>query len=322
MVNRKYKDDLFKLAFADKKHLLDLYNAINGTAYKDETLITVNTLKDAIYLGIKNDVSFIIDNTINLYEHQSTFNPNMPMRGLLYLAELYDAYAKTHQVDLYGTKLVKFPNPQYIVLYNGKDNVSDIERLKLSSCFEDTGKSPCIEMEVQVYNINRNHNLELMNNCKRLNEYSLFVDMVKENLISHDNREYAVDMAVDECIRQNILADILITNKAEVKSMLLYEYNEEEVRERMRQAAREEGLEEGLEQGLEQGLERGLEQGEKQAMAEAVDKLMSKKGMTLLEACTLLDVNVKDYKAFREGNISEIKHLKSLDQKQKNKQSR
>ena len=90
--NRNYKDRLFRFVFKNKKDLLDLYNAINGTNYDDPEELEVNTLENVLYLSMKNDLSFLIDAELNLYEHQSTYNPNMPMRGLLYFAGVYNRH--------------------------------------------------------------------------------------------------------------------------------------------------------------------------------------------------------------------------------------
>lgn len=88
-INRKFKDTLFRKIFDNKKDLLSLYNALNDTEHTDESLITINTIEDAMYIGYKNDISFVIDSELNLYEHQSSVNENMPIRGLIYLTELY-----------------------------------------------------------------------------------------------------------------------------------------------------------------------------------------------------------------------------------------
>lgn len=102
-INRKYKDRLFRFVFRDKKDLLELYNAINGTDYHDAEELEVNTLEDVLYLGMKNDMSFLLDTSMSLYEHQSTWNENMPLRGLLYFAELYQRYLEENGYRLTGT---------------------------------------------------------------------------------------------------------------------------------------------------------------------------------------------------------------------------
>ena len=119
-IRRKYKDRLFQKVFEDKKDLLDLYNAVNGTQYTNQDDLEITTLEDVIYLSMKNDLSFIISSTLNLYEHQSTYNPNLPVRGLIYFAKLYEAYIKKIDANVYGHKLIALPAPQFIVFYNGR----------------------------------------------------------------------------------------------------------------------------------------------------------------------------------------------------------
>ena len=103
-VNRTFKSTVFIMLFEDKRNLLELYNAISGKHYTDPELLEINTLENAIYMSIKNDVSFLIDGRLSLYEHQSTYNPNLPLRFLLYIANQYASITKavsyTH-LDVY-----------------------------------------------------------------------------------------------------------------------------------------------------------------------------------------------------------------------------
>ena len=161
--DRKYKDRLFRLVFSDKKDLLDLYNAVNGTDYDNPEELEVNTLENVLYLSMKNDLSFLIDTELNLYEHQSTCNPNMPMRGFLYFGDLYSAYIALREINLYSSTAKRFPIPQHIVFYNGTRKEPDRKVLRLSDLFEhsSTDKRPCLECETLVLNINYGHNREL-----------------------------------------------------------------------------------------------------------------------------------------------------------------
>ena len=173
-INRKYKDRLFRLVFQEKKDLLQLYNAINGTDYQDETKLRINTLDDVVYMRMKNDVSFLIGNKLNLYEHQSTFNPNMPLRGLFYFAELLQGFLAENRHDVYKSTLVKIPLPQYIVFYNGMQEEPDKRELFLSDAFFNHQKKAqsSLECKVVMLNINLGHNRALMENCKKLMEYA------------------------------------------------------------------------------------------------------------------------------------------------------
>ena len=152
-VNTQHKDRLFKKVFSEKKDLLSLYNAVNGTDYKDPEEIEINTIENFIYMGMKNDVSFLITNVMNLYEHQSTVNPNMPLRGFLYLAELYRKYFGNH-TDLYSSKMIRLPIPQFIVFYNGEEDEPDRRVMRLSEAYEGTaGNEPAIECTAILLNI-------------------------------------------------------------------------------------------------------------------------------------------------------------------------
>lgn len=118
-IQREYKDRMFRKVFEDKKDQLDLYNAINGTNYTNPEELVVTTLEDVIFLGMKNDRSFLIGDTMNLYEHTSTWCPNLPLRGLMYFARVYEQYVESQEIRIYGTKQILLPTPQYIVFYNG-----------------------------------------------------------------------------------------------------------------------------------------------------------------------------------------------------------
>lgn len=134
-VQRQYKDRLFRRAFQEKEHLLALYNAVNGSAYEDPEQLEIRTLEDVIYLGMKNDVAFLLDAILNLYEHQGSFNPNMPIRGLGYFSRLYQEYISEHQINVYSSRLQRLPFSQYVVFYNGTRDEPDRTELRLSDAF-------------------------------------------------------------------------------------------------------------------------------------------------------------------------------------------
>ncbi|MBQ6787123.1 MAG: hypothetical protein IJO85_05315 [Lachnospiraceae bacterium] len=225
--NRKYKDRLFQRVFQKKEDLLDLYNAINHTAYTNSDDLEITTLEDAIYLSMKNDLSFVISATLNLYEQQSTFCPNMPIRGLMYFSRLYEAYIKEKNLDIYGRSLIKLPLPQYIIFYNGREKQPDELVLKLSDAFEgDDILESALECRARMMNINLEHNQKLMQSCKRLYDYSYFIAEINRNLDSGLILVHAIRKAIDTCIEQDILKDILLKSKSEVVHMLLTEYDE------------------------------------------------------------------------------------------------
>lgn len=206
--NRKYKDSLFRMVFDKKKDLLELYNAINSTNYRNTEELEVNTLENALYMGIKNDISFLIGYTMNLYEHQSSKNANMPVRGLIYLTRQFENYIAEHKLKIYSSKLQKLPTPQFVVFYNGKMNEPDERIMKLSDAFIKEGG--CLECEAKLLNINYGHNRELMEKCRRLEEYALFIAIVRKyQKDKRYNLEDAITLAIDECVEKGILEDIL-----------------------------------------------------------------------------------------------------------------
>jgi len=236
------------MLFSDRNELLKLYNAINGTSYDDPDLLQVNTLENAVYMSMQNDVSFIIDMRLNLYEHQSTYSPNLPVRYLLYVADVYSDYTK--DMNLYGTKAVKLPTPRFVIFYNGQAEQPDRKELKLSELFSIPDADPSLELKAVMLNINKGHNRKLMETCRTLHDYAEYTSRVREYAARMPLDE-AVERAITECISEGILADFLRENRAEAKKVSIYEYDEER---HMRQT-REEGVEEGYANGLTQGIE-------------------------------------------------------------------
>ena len=224
-INRRYKDSLFRKVFSDKKDLLDLYNALNGTDYSNEEDLTVTTLEDVVYISVKNDLSFLVGGTINLYEHQSSYNPNMPVRGLMYFARLYQEYIDSSEINVFSTVLKHLPVPAFIVFYNGTREEPDRTILRLTDAFVSengkTAENACLECAATMLNINYGHNFELMQKCRRLEEYSLFVAEVRKWIEAGGDRKQAVDDAVDVCIEQGILRDILIRERTAIVNMVL-----------------------------------------------------------------------------------------------------
>ena len=245
--NRNYKDTVFRKLFSDRKNLLSLYNAINGTAYTDEMKLEIVTLENAIYMGMKNDLAFIIDTNLFLYEHQSTYNPNMPLRDLFYISSEYQKLVD--RKSLYSSILLKLPAPNFIVFYNGKRKMPDRWTNCLSESYENQQGEPNLELKVVTININRDCNRKLMEQCRILGEYAQYVEKVRENAETM-SLDSAVKEAVDECIQKGILADFLRVNRAEVIAMSIFEYDKEEEEKKLRKAEFEAGVEHGIEQSL------------------------------------------------------------------------
>lgn len=223
-IRRNFKDRLFITLFHDKRELLTLYNALNGSNYTDPDLLEITTLNDMVYMGVKNDCSFIISNYLNLYEHQSTVNPNMPIRGLNYFASVYRAYIQINKLDIYGSMLVKLPTPRYVIFYNGEQSLPDRSELRLSDAFEES--DGCLECVATVININLGHNQDIMNHCRTLLDYARFVDKVREFHARGYSHAESVDRAVEYCIDQDILRRFLIKNRSEVYYMFDTDYSE------------------------------------------------------------------------------------------------
>lgn len=283
-VNRQYKDRLFKLIFRKKEDLLQLYNAINNTEYDNPEDIEVNTLEDVVYMGMKNDVSFLLTEILNLYEHQSTFSPNLPLRGMLYFARLYQKIVSNHK-DIYSSKVIELPYPQFVVFYNGTKEEPERQVLKLSDAFPKGCKkeNAALECQAVVLNINLGYNSSIMKKCKKLEEYAKFVAMVREYLEKYEIKD-AADKAIDECIRQGILEEILRNHREEVRSMILTEYDEQAHIKNEREIALEEGRIEGeerLKKLLQHLIDTGRTEDAKRVIydAEYCDKLYKEFGM-------------------------------------------
>ena len=243
-VRRKYKDFLFQRVFREKEDLLDLYNALNGTAYDNPMDLEITTLEDAIYMSMKNDKSFIVSSTLNLYEHQSTVNPNMPIRGFMYFARLYEGYIASNKLDVHGRKKVLLPTPHYIVFYNGREEIPDKTTMKLSDVFtadRDAEDFPVLECIATVLNINYGHNERTLNACKRLGDYSKFIHKVNEGLDKGLSKRDAIDEAMTYCIEHDVLADILLKQRSEVMRSILTYYDEKLHMKTVRQEGYEDG---------------------------------------------------------------------------------
>ena len=223
-VQRNYKDSIFRMLYLDKNELLSLYNAVNGTHYTDVDGLEINTLQNAIYMNMKNDVSFL-------------FN---------------------FQVNLYGTTLVKIPAPKFIVFYNGKQKQPERKVYKLSDAFSKKQDEPELELTVTVLNINAGNNAEILGSCKTLREYMQYTEKVRGYAMQMPI-EQAVERTITECIKEDILAEFLKKNRAEAMEVSIFEYNEELHLANLRKEGYEEGLADGMEKGIGQGITQGVQ---------------------------------------------------------------
>ena len=251
--NRTYKSSLFCMAFENVQDLLDLYNAINNSNYTDASQLKINTIENVLYISMKNDVSFMFTGTMNLYEHQSTKNENMPLRGFLYFARLFEKYLAENDLDIYSSRIQKIPTPKYIVFYNGRINEPDQRIMRLSDAFEKEGG--CLECEARLLNINYGRNREIMEKCKRLEEYAMFVAAVRKYALDEKmSRGEAITCAIDECIQNGILVDVLREQRTEVVMYILESFDKEIYERDLKAEAIAEGLAEGRAQGRAEGV--------------------------------------------------------------------
>lgn len=255
MANKEYKSDVFSMLLQDKKRAMEIYNAINGTDYDDPELVEMTTLDDKSFsLTVRNDASFILDANLSLYEHQSTYCPNMPLRDLLYFASIIQKRIKAQKRDIYGGRILKIPVPHFVVFYNGKEDAPDQYDLRLSDAFEKETKNPEIELVCHVYNINSGKNTPLLSKCQTLREYMYFVDMVRKNNEISGNLEDAIEKAINQCMEENVLRDFLAQHREEVMHVMTLDYTFERRLEMQRAEAIEDGERIGKEIGKEEKL--------------------------------------------------------------------
>ena len=272
-VNRTFKSTLFIMLFEDRKNLLELYNAITGKHYADPELLEINTLENAIYMSMKNDVSFLIDGRLSLYEHQSTKNPNLPLRFLLYISHLYSRL--TVKANLYGETIVRIPAPEFIIFYNGKDEMPERQLLKLSDMYSVKEEKPKLELEATLLNISGTNNRKLKEACRTLRDYAIYTDKIRAYTEEMELSE-AVDRAMDECIREDVLREFLMKHRAEARAMSIFEYDQERHMQQEREA------------GIEKGRRIGLAEGEEHLLRRQVQKKLAK-GMNIADIAEALE---------------------------------
>ena len=272
---RQYKDNVFCLLYRDKNNLLDLYNGLNDTNYTNVDDLTVTTLKGGVYMKYKNDASFVFGQDLYMFEQQSSRNPNMPLRFLHYLSDVYrQMYTNS---DLHRSTLLKIPVPHFVTFYNGKQPLAAESILRLSDMYEKKIDYPELELMVRVININTANNAgnksrtfnsnindnsnmhtyssEFLSKCETLKDYMTFVNKVrvKTDVEKIDIRT-AVTEAVDECIAENVLSDFLKNHREEVITVSIYEYDEEGHLEIVKEEGRQLGIAEGRQLELTKGI--------------------------------------------------------------------
>ena len=247
--NREFKSDVFSMLMEIKKYAMSVYNCLNDTNFTNLDDLEVHTLDKGVSLTVRNDAAFVVDASLSIYEHQSTVCPNMPVRNLIYYTTIVSKLLK--KKNIYGKKLIKIPIPKFVVFYNGDEEQPEEYDMKLSDAFEKETDNPELELVCKVYNINFGKNKYLLDRCPVLKEYMIFVDYVRLYLIEYgyEDLEKAINQAIDRCIQEDILADFLKENRAEVVKVTQLDYTFDRQITMEREEAREEGRAEGRAEG-------------------------------------------------------------------------
>lgn len=254
-ITRTHKDRLFRMLFADPDHrqwTLSLYNAVNETAYTDVDAIQINTIEDVLFMGMKNDLSFIIDDCLSIYEHQSTPGANMPVRMLFYVSMLYSKYYEEKKLNLYSERLNVLPSPSFVVFYNGTKEMEDRKILRFTDAVPE-GRKSAMELNVLMLNINYGRNKELMNSSRPLADYAFLIDNIRRYVEKTGDPGEAASLAIKALPEDSPLKGFLVEHEAEVRMRIMTEYNEQETMDLFRKEWHEEGREEGLIEGMSRG---------------------------------------------------------------------
>ena len=287
--NREYKSDVFSMLMQEKSYALQVYNAINCTDYSDPDLVEMKRLEGGFSLSVRNDAAFVVNSHLNIYEHQSTPCPNMPLRSLIYFADTvsYDMDGD----DIFGNSRMIIPEPQFIVFYNGKKYQPEYKELRLSDLYATKNKHPLgLELVCRVYNINKGNNTEFMKRCKVLSDYMYFVDMVRDLQDNGLKLSRAIDQAIRKCTSEGVLVDFFRRRRSEVKKVMQLDYTVERRLEIAKNKAIREGMAEGLAEGREKGMAEGRAEGRSEGYREIVGRLLAK-GKDVDEVADMLDVN-------------------------------
>ena len=285
MTNKKVRDTVFCRFMGTKEHLLSLCNALNNTHYSQSSDITINTLEGSFFSNIKNDISFLIDNLlVVLIEHQTTINPNMPLRFLSYVDELYRRYINTFHEKIYGRELVRLPAPEFFVFYDGDDTSFEHQTLRLSDAFKTNSDE--LELTVHVYNLAENMNEELKAKCKPIGEYSSFSNTYKNFRRQGLKIDQAINETIQYCLANGIMMEYLLNHQKEVIDMFGFEWNEKEEREAL------------LKIGEARGETRGEAKGKLNATISNIKILMKNLNLSPEKAMQTLDISPAEYSRY------------------------
>jgi len=293
--NRNYKDSVFVDLFSEdekaKENFLSLYNALHNIKLTDIEKLKNIRLDRVLYMTFYNDVSYLVDNKIIvLAEHQSTINSNMPLRCLEYISRLYEGLFESK--EKYSRKLLSIPTPEFYVFYNGEETYPCDKTLKLSDAFMEKDVETHLELTVKVININRQNHHPVLENCKTMQEYSIFVETVRK--WKEKDPQNGFEKAIKECISNNILREYLKRKTKEVINMLLAEYDYETDIAVQRAEEREIAFAEGIEQGIEQGFANGSHQAKLETA-----RLMRQRAYLVAEICLMTGLSQEEVEALK-----------------------
>ena len=303
---RNYKDSIFRKLFNNKAAIIDLYNALSGSDYPPDTYVKIVTLDNVIFGDRKNDLAFMIENRfIILIEMQSTVNPNMPLRFLVYIAKEFEKLFFSQQI--YGSTLVNIPTPEIYVFYDGAKDIPLESELKLSDAFIAKCDKLYLELNVRVINVNYEKGAELLEKCRLLSDYSQLVHIAKMNYQRTHDLDTAVSEAVSECMEKDILRSFLKENGGEIMSFLydmLTKEEMEEIREhdgyvRGHADGKKLGIEEGHASGFKEGLSRGIAENQRDIATH-----MLAKGMDVALISELTGLSEEDIAELRQNGTS------------------
>ena len=316
-VTSKFKDNVFCMLYRDKRNLLELYNALNNSAYTNVDDLQVTTLNGGSYMKYKNDASFLLCMSLYMFEQQSSKNPNMPLRFLHYVSDVFRELFSNSM--LHRRSMIKIPVPHFVTFYNGLEKWVDKEgELKLSDMYEIPVDDPELELKVHVININED--VHILNKCKTLRDYMTFVNKVRFKMGTEgDDVRVAVTEAMDECIEEDILVDFFEQHREEVVEVSIYDYDEEEVRRVLAEEyaqevaqgmaqelvgkATKEAAEKAFAEGEQSGIYKGEHRGEQLKIINQIIKKV-KKSKTLETIASELEEEVTDIKPVYDAVIA------------------
>ena len=300
-VTSKFKDNVFCMLYRDKRNLLELYNALNNSAYTNVDDLQVTTLNGGSYMKYKNDASFLLCMSLYMFEQQSSKNPNMPLRFLHYVSDVFRELFSNS--ILHRRSMIKIPVPHFVTFYNGLEKwIEDEDEIRLSDMYEIPTDNPELELKVRVININED--VHILNKCKTLRDYMTFVNKVRFKMgVEGDDVRIAVTEAMDECIDEDILVDFFEQHREEVVEVSIYDYDEEEVRKVLAKEMAEEMVGEMAEKYAQEYAQKVAEEVSEKAFAEGKQSMMInqiikkvKKSKTLETIASELEDEVADIK--------------------------